>query len=78
MVHAETRRRGDLERSVEQLNAAHGKQLLTYLKLASLPVGVLTNFGGATLKEGVKRVVNDHVPSASSRVRVNQAAVTPP
>ncbi|MBL8649812.1 MAG: GxxExxY protein [Sphingopyxis sp.] len=59
-------------KSVERLNAAHGKQLLTYLCLTGQAVGLLINFGGATLKEGVRRVVNDHKPSASPRLRVNQ------
>ncbi|MBY0306232.1 MAG: GxxExxY protein [Sphingomonas sp.] len=58
-------------KSTERLTAAHGKQLLTYLRLTRQPVGLLINFGGATLKEGVKRVVNDH-HSASPRLRVNQ------
>ncbi|WP_293703019.1 MULTISPECIES: GxxExxY protein [unclassified Sphingopyxis] len=59
-------------KSVERLNAAHGKQLLTYLRLTGQAVGLLVNFGGATLKEGVRRIVNDHKPSASPRLRVNQ------
>ena len=59
-------------KSVERLNAAHSKQLLTYLRLMKQPVGLLINFAGATLKEGFKRVVNDYVPSASPRPRVNQ------
>lgn len=59
-------------KSVERLNAAHAKQLLTYLKLTEQPVGLLINFGGATLKEGLRRIVNDHIPSASSRLRVNK------
>jgi GxxExxY protein len=59
-------------KSVERLNAAHGKQLLTYLRLTGQSVGLLINFGGATLKEGVRRIVNEHRPSASSRLRVNQ------
>ena len=59
-------------KSVERLNAAYAKQLLTYLRLTGQPVGLLINFGGATLKEGVRRIVNDHRPSASSRLRVNQ------
>ena len=58
-------------KSVEQLTAVHGKQLLTYLRLTKQPVGLLINFGGATLKEGVRRIVNDHRPSASPRLRVN-------
>jgi len=59
-------------KSVDQLHPAHAKQLLTYLRLTHQPVGLLINFGGATLKEGVRRIVNDHTPSASSRLRVNQ------
>ena len=56
---------------VDALNKAHLKQLQTYLRLMKQPVGLLINFAGATLKEGLKRVVNDHVPSASPRLRVN-------
>lgn len=59
-------------KSVEQLNKAHAKQLLTYLRLTGQPVGLLINFGGETLKEGLKRVVNDYKPSAPPRLRVNQ------
>jgi len=59
-------------KSVERLNAAHAKQLLTYLRLTNQAVGLLINFGGATLKEGVRRIVNDHKPSASPRLRVNR------
>ncbi len=59
-------------KSVEKLTKAHGKQLLTYLRLTGEPVGLLINFGGATLKEGLRRIVNNHKPSATSRLRVNQ------
>jgi len=62
-------------KSVERLMPVHSKQLLTYLRLIKQPVGLLINFGGETLKEGVKRVVNDYNPSApplsSPRLRVN-------
>ena len=47
-------------KSVERLQPVHGKQLLTYLRLMNLPVGLLINFGCETLKEGIKRVVNNH------------------
>ncbi|WP_375287383.1 GxxExxY protein [Sphingomonas sp.] len=50
-------------KSVERLAAVHAKQLLTYLRLLRQPVGLLINFGGETLKEGVRRVVNNHSPS---------------
>ena len=58
-------------KSVERLNAAHAKQLLTYLRLTKQPLGLLINFGGATLKEGFKRLVNDYHPSASQRLCAN-------
>ncbi len=48
--------------------------LLTYLRLMNLPVGLLINFGGATLKEGLHRIVNHLSPSASPRLRVNRSA----
>jgi len=59
-------------KSVEKLNPVHGKQLLTYLRLTRQPLGLLINFGGETLKEGLQRVVNDYRPSAPSRLRVNK------
>ena len=63
-------------KSVERLLPIHGKQLLTYLRLMKQPVGLLLNFGGETLKEGVRRIVNDYRPSAppfyAPRLRVNQ------
>ena len=59
-------------KSVEKLAPVHGKQLLTYLRLMHLPVGLLINFGGVTLKEGLHRIVNNLAPSASPRLRVNR------
>lgn len=49
-------------KSVERITGAHGKQLLTYLRLMKLPVGLLLNFSGETMKEGIRRVVNNHGP----------------
>ena len=53
-------------KSVDQLHASHAKQLLTYLRLTKQPVGLLINFGGATLKEGFRRLVNDYAPAQAS------------
>jgi GxxExxY protein len=50
-------------KSVEHFNRAHTKQLLTYLRLLEQPVGLLLNFSGATMKEGIHRVVNQHHPN---------------
>lgn len=65
-------------KSVERLAPVHSKQALTYLRLMGLPVGLLINFGGATLKEGLRRIVNNLHPSASSCLRVNQMAHAEP
>jgi iron complex transport system substrate-binding protein len=59
-------------KSVEQLAPVHSKQLLTYLRLLNLPVGLLINFGGATFKEGVRRIVNNYRPPSATVLRVNQ------
>src|SRR5882724_3571378 len=59
-------------KSVEQLAPVHFKQVLSYIRLMNLQVGLLINFGGATLKEGLHRVVNNLPSSASPRLRVNQ------
>jgi GxxExxY protein len=60
-------------KSVEELAQVHSKQLLTYLRLSNLQVGLLINFGSATLKEGLRRIVNHLPPSASPRLRVNRS-----
>jgi len=65
-------------KSVDRLAAVHSKQLLTYLRLLNLPLGILMNFGGATFREGLKRVVNQHTDFASSRLRVHQATLPTP
>jgi len=59
-------------KSVEKLAPVHSKQLLTYLRLMNLRVGLLLNFGAPTLKEGLHRIVNNLPTSASPRLRVNQ------
>jgi iron complex transport system substrate-binding protein len=59
-------------KSVEHLARVHPKQVLTYLRLMNLRVGLLLNFGAGTMKEGIKRVVNDLAPSDSPALRVNR------
>lgn len=45
-------------KSVEKLAPVHGKQLLTYLRLMKLRLGLLINFGESLIKDGIKRVAN--------------------
>ena len=47
-------------KSTEQHAAVHAKQLLTYLRLMGLPLGLLMNFGLATFKAGTRRLVNNY------------------
>lgn len=49
-------------KSVERLSNLHAKQLLTYLRLTNRSLGLLLNFSGETMKEGIRRVVNNHGP----------------
>jgi iron complex transport system substrate-binding protein len=48
-------------KSVERLAPVHSKQLLTYLRLMNLPVGLLINFGAQTLKESLHRIANSRI-----------------
>ncbi|HON48876.1 MAG TPA: GxxExxY protein [Kiritimatiellia bacterium] len=45
-------------KSVETLLPVFAKQVLTYLRLMDLRLGLLINFGAAHLKDGIKRIVN--------------------
>ncbi|MCF8881788.1 GxxExxY protein [Erythrobacter sp. SN021] len=47
-------------KSVEQLNKVHAKQMLTYLRLTKQPVGLLLNFSAPTMREGIRRLVNNY------------------
>ena len=44
-------------KSVNKLTAIHEAQLLTYMKLADVKIGLLVNFNVTKLKEGIKRFV---------------------
>lgn len=45
-------------KSVERLANLHAKQLLTYLRLTDSRLGLLLNFSGETMKEGIRRIAN--------------------
>ena len=45
-------------KSIEKINNAHKKQLLTYLKLTGKKLGFLLNFGDSLMKNGITRIVN--------------------
>ena len=45
-------------KAVELYNMIFNIQVLTYLRLKGLKLGLVINFGAATIKEGFHRVVN--------------------
>ena len=75
-------------KAVEKLLPLHTAQLLTYLKLAGQPVGLLINFNVPHLRQGIKHVVNGYqvpvekelpsVSSASSVVESYLGGLTDP
>lgn len=46
-------------KSVESLKPVHKKQLLTYLKLTGLKLGLLVNFNVDLIKNGIVRIANN-------------------
>ena len=46
-------------KSVEQIAAVHPKQVLTYLKITGLKLGLLINFNEPLIKTGITRIANN-------------------
>ncbi len=47
-------------KSIERLVPVHSRQVLTYLRLMQLPLGILINFGQPMFKDGLKRIANEY------------------
>ena len=45
-------------KSIERLAPVHFRQMLTYLRILRLPLGLLLNFGEPSLKSGLHRILN--------------------
>ncbi len=54
-------------KAVDKLAPIHEAQLLTYLKLAGLNLGLMINFNVLHLREGIKRIVNNLPEAISSQ-----------
>ena len=64
-------------KSVERVQDVHKAQLLSYLRMAKLPLGLLINFNTAHLRDGLSRILNERaIPSPSSPSRPSRS--TPP
>ncbi len=46
-------------KSVEEIHPVHPKQVLTYLRLTGLKLGLLINFNSPLIKSGITRIVNN-------------------
>ncbi len=46
-------------KSVSEIMPVHSKQLLTYLRLTDLKLGLLINFNESLIKDGIRRIVNN-------------------
>jgi GxxExxY protein len=46
-------------KSIESLSPVHSKQLLTYLKLTNIKLGLLVNFNVTFIKNGINRIANN-------------------
>jgi GxxExxY protein len=65
-------------KATSSLGPIDARQLQTYLRFSGCPLGLLLNFGSLTLREGIKRIVNNfpeggtrHVPNKSTRPDTN-------
>lgn len=45
-------------KSLEAMGPVHVKQVMTYIRLMNLPIGLLLNFGCETLKQGIRKIYN--------------------
>ena len=45
-------------KAVEKIQPVHGAQLLSYLKLSEINLGLIINFNVARLVQGIKRIIN--------------------
>ena len=51
-------------KAVEKLVPLHASQLLSYLRLSDMSVGLLLNFNVRQMRQGIKRVVNNFQPGS--------------
>jgi GxxExxY protein len=54
-------------KSVEKIQPVHQKQLLTYVRLANKPLGLLINFNESLIKDGITRIINSPQNNISHR-----------
>jgi hypothetical protein len=63
-------------KAVERLLPVHEAQVITYLKLSGLPVGLLVNFHTAAIRHGLRRLTNNKISPAPRLLILLDAAGT--
>lgn len=48
-------------KSIESIAPVHYKQVITYLRLSGIKLGLLINFNEELIKTGIKRIINGHI-----------------
>ena len=64
-------------KSVDSLVPIHEAQLLSYLKLSGMKVGLLINFNVKVLKYGIKRIVNNFPDTSFSQQPIKKTPRSP-
>lgn len=59
-------------KAVEDVTPVHRAQVITYLKLLKLPLGLLINFNAVLIKDGIERILN--IPKATNEQRRSEDA----
>ena len=54
-------------KSLEKILPVHAKQVLTYLRMTDLPLGLLINFGSELYRTAVRRVIDNRHPYRPAR-----------
>jgi iron complex transport system substrate-binding protein len=65
-------------KALEQVGRVHKRQVLTYLKLTGLALGLLLNFGAPTMAQGIDRIVNNFPDGTEPLGRRSPEGLNPP
>lgn len=61
-------------KAAEKIHPMYRRQAFTYLRVLGLHVALLLNFGAPTMKQGIRRIVNDYQPTVLSKLRIDASA----
>jgi len=59
-------------KSVEKTIPVHKKQVLTYLRVTGLQIGLLINFGDVLFKHGIERIINNRLGGLTAEIQLDE------